>query len=380
MGSKRVMQSNDSLPDFLQEKNKNKHFGGTNENLPEEILFDIFSRLPAKSVGKFRCLSKSWHTQLSTTQFIKSHLSCKPQQKKFIFLTRCLQFVIMTLHNNITCSINSVMMVDSYTDLWGSCNGLVLLGTGAKVMFVFNPITLQQVYIPNSPLAPNKYEFVTVYGFGYDSNNDDYKIVRLSCKKGLDDEYVLLTFVDVYSLKRGVWNRVISSPNGHAHYHLPPGTFANNAIHWLIVNKESRSAIVAFDLANEVFYDVPCPTDVDVYNCSYDLVVLEGCLCVVMKYFNDPDFWIMKDYGSVESWTKFSFILSTFCEFKLLCFIGDEKEHVLVLIDGANLVVCNLKERAFKHMDTGKARFLDSVNFVESLVSPADLKVEVKIE
>ncbi|KAL3617103.1 hypothetical protein CASFOL_039497 [Castilleja foliolosa] len=32
------------------------------DDLPEDILINIFSRLPTKSVGKCRCVSRSWRT------------------------------------------------------------------------------------------------------------------------------------------------------------------------------------------------------------------------------------------------------------------------------------------------------------------------------
>ncbi|KAL3825865.1 hypothetical protein ACJIZ3_021894 [Penstemon smallii] len=334
MDSKRVMH-------------KNEHFGGTNET----------------SVGKFRCLSKSWRTLLSTTQFIKSHLSRKPQQK------------IHSYAQAFTCSFNPQMMVDRFTEMWGSCNGLVLLETGSLGMSVFNPTTLQQLYVPDSPLARNKNEFGTVYGFGYDSSSDEYKIVKLSCYKGPDDGYYLVTYVDVYSLERGVWNRVISSPNGHVHYNFLPGAFVNNAIHWLNVSKESgASTIAAFDLANEVFYDVCGPTDVKkelLYLC--DLVVLDGRLCIGEMLIENIVFWMMKEYDSVESWTTFSIRyenVNCFCEIKPLCLFGNEDEKLLVSSEAEDLAVCNLKERTCERMDTDGLEFVSGESLVESLVSP----------
>ncbi|KAK4486498.1 hypothetical protein RD792_009181 [Penstemon davidsonii] len=236
----------------------------------------------------------------------------------------------MTLHNkDITCSIK--IMFDGYTELWGSCNGLVLLVTDRVGMSVFNPTTLQRVYIPDSPLALDKNEFGTIYGFGYDSSSDDYKIVILSSYK--DEMYEIVKFVDVYSLKRGVWNRVISSPYGHAYYDLLPGAFVNNAIHWLNASEESGVAIAAFDLANEVFYDVCGPTDArkEVFE-AFDLVVLEGCLCMFTRFRATNVFWMLNEYGSVESWTKF--------------------------------------KKTCEHMDTDESEFDTGGTFVESLVSP----------
>ncbi|CAI9271491.1 unnamed protein product [Lactuca saligna] len=46
----------------------------TTENLPDEILLNIFVRLLAKQLAQMRSVSKSWSTLLSHPSFVKSHL------------------------------------------------------------------------------------------------------------------------------------------------------------------------------------------------------------------------------------------------------------------------------------------------------------------
>lgn len=41
--------------------------------LPMEALMEILARLPAKSVGRFRCVSRSWCAMLSSAYFIDFH-------------------------------------------------------------------------------------------------------------------------------------------------------------------------------------------------------------------------------------------------------------------------------------------------------------------
>lgn len=103
----------------------------------------------------------------------------------------------------------------------------------------------------------------SLHGFGYDSVNDDYKIVTLSYFD-TDNEHepdFVDTFIDIYSAKMGSWKRLSPSPYDHAVPCNDSGTFLNGALHLLgsscaYVND---SVISAFNLASEVFEELPPP-------------------------------------------------------------------------------------------------------------------------
>ncbi|KAL3840676.1 hypothetical protein ACJIZ3_025267 [Penstemon smallii] len=336
-------------------------------DLPQEILIEIFSRLPTKSVGKFKCLSKSWRGLLSTTQFIKLHLTRIAHEESLILISPSNSLHSITLPIKYDSISRSIELTNTWTKVVGSCNGLALLANDDDEVFVVNPITLQQVKIPDSPLTLEEEESLTTYGFGYDCSSDDYKIVALSYFDTYDTDCVD-TFVEVYSLKRGVWKRV--NNYGLDVPELPCGAFVNGAIHWVASTRESGNPLViaAFDLANETFYEIPSPiADDDSVLC--ELVVLGGCLCMVItEGSNVTCFWVMKNCGLVESWTKFSVDVDPQWNIdKPLCFIGDDE--VLLLTLNESLIVYNLKEKMVSAGIPG--RFADGGTFVESLVSPA---------
>ncbi|CAM0942681.1 unnamed protein product [Alopecurus aequalis] len=56
--------------------------------LPDDIVTEIFSYLPAKSVGRFSCASREWHATLSSASFVYLHLRLanKPGEVK-VFLS-----------------------------------------------------------------------------------------------------------------------------------------------------------------------------------------------------------------------------------------------------------------------------------------------------
>ncbi|KAL0414711.1 UNVERIFIED_CONTAM: F-box/kelch-repeat protein [Sesamum radiatum] len=322
-------------------------------DLPQEILIDIFSRLPLKSVGKCRCLAKLWRQQLSSPRFIKSHLTRKTHQ----------EYLILSTPFNTIYSISNIKDdtiwkklpgpgpgrgPGRWTEVVGSCHGLVLLVmvNADYEKFLVNPITLQQVKVPNWPLALNWWESVSMHGFGYDSSSDDYKVVTLSyCQR--------VTLVDVKS--------------------ICPGAFVNEAIHWLVPGREpgSPSVIAAFNLANEVFVEIPAPTGVDMLNIMLNkLVVRGGCLCLLYtREHGQTDVWTMEEYGLKESWTKFTIHDDIR---RPLGWLGDEEVVLLSKLEA--LLVYNRTNGTLRNMGVdGHIPVLDGCTFMESLVSPASI-------
>ncbi|MCD9642893.1 hypothetical protein HAX54_029936 [Datura stramonium] len=354
-------------------------------NLPQELLINIFCRLPAKSIGKLRCVSNTLNSLLSDKHFLKTHFTSSHLQEpeKLILLSNSISFHTITF-NNTDVFLNSINFQqtpgDQFVEVCGSCNGLVLILNEDDAKVVINPITLDFKKIPKSPFALDPIGSFSMHGFGYDSVNDEYKIVVIS-RYDHDNEYepdILDMFMDIYSLKIGSWRRIKSSPYDHAVPELASGVFVNGALHWLASKKPDYSSVIgAFVLSDEEFVEVPAPSSLDKDKFVFNkLVVLGGCLCMVDNpEGNRIDVWMMKEYGVEESWTKFCVDGLDFYDFlKPLCFIRDEEE-VVVNMDVEKLIVYNVKEEKSRDLEVdGIPDRFDSIGtFVESLVTPADL-------
>ncbi|KAK4425839.1 F-box protein [Sesamum alatum] len=342
------------------------------DDLPQEILINIFSRLPPKSVGKCRCLAKSYRDKLSTPHFIKSHLTSKPHQENLLLITP--SYSISTIKDDAIS--RKLELPGNWFEVMGSCDGLVLLIDKGFEKFLVNPITLQQFKVPISPLALDKNESLCLDGFGYDSSSDDYKIVTLTHYDTVNKPRPNDIFVDVYSVKRGVWKRIDNLPYDHPGVELSPGALVNGALHWLASRREPGHppVIAAFNLAYEVFDEIPAPSGIDLQNFNYNkLVALGDCLCIIHDNQGDGpiNVSIMKEYGFEESWTNFSINgdIEWFIA-KPLCWIGDEE--VVWVSAEYNLVVYNWTSGTLRDMvvDGGPAMAMDGGTFVESLVFP----------
>ncbi|KAH7856632.1 hypothetical protein Vadar_003727 [Vaccinium darrowii] len=133
----------------------------------------------------------------------------------------------------------------------------------------------------------------------YLMSNDDYKAVVFSGNElgasGVEIE------VQVYTLRTASWRRI----EGFCHYRLDnKGKYLNGALHWTACRESNFTAvIVSVDLMKETHGEILEPDYQDVtYRRRLD--VLNGCLCILCSYHDHGDVWVMKEYGTRESWTK----------------------------------------------------------------------------
>ncbi|KAI5675115.1 hypothetical protein M9H77_06065 [Catharanthus roseus] len=360
--------------------------------LPQEIITDILSRLPAKSIGQFRCVSRPWRSLLCDPEFLKTQLNRQSQshdiEEKLLLLSTSRSLFTLTFSGAAAASdgvlrkLNLPRCQDNWVNVVGSCNGLALVIDEEESKYLINPTTFQHLKLSNSPEALDPSISFSMHGFGYDSVNDDYKIVTLSYFD-TDNEHepdCADTFIDIYSSKMGSWKRLGPSPYDHAVPYNDSGKFLNGSLHWLASSRTNgyASVIAAFNLAHEVFDELPPPASLDKDKFVFNkLMVLGGCLYMVDDHFHDHvDVWVMKEYGVGESWTKFSINGIENDDPKPLCSFGDEK---LVVLDCAKLKVKNLKEetscRDMVIDGMMPVEFQDGVPFRESLVSPKFLTV-----
>ncbi|XP_050229499.1 F-box protein CPR1-like [Mercurialis annua] len=134
---------------------------------------------------------------------------------------------------------------------------------------------------------------------------------------------------------------------------LDSGVLVGSFLHWVAHPRDVVSAyhnfILAFDLRDETFRQVPQPRDTmdgkkEVLNMVSEL---GGCLCVS---YGNADIWIMKEYGIEDSWTKLLSI-SFPTPLKPLCY---SKEGDKVLFDydkGKELICYDLNNQTIDRID-----------------------------
>ncbi|XP_021742927.1 F-box/kelch-repeat protein At3g23880-like [Chenopodium quinoa] len=193
-------------------------------SLPDDIIFQqILSRLPVKPLIRFKSVSKSWLSSISTPQFAKSHQNFHTSQSsspQFLLFSGnpdshpLFSSVTFDQHGsveetlNFNCPYNGG---DKAINVMGCCNGLVCFHDQNYNFYICNPATQQCRYINVVDYPFNSTDNVISAGFGYVSSIDDYKIVCLTKKS---NGICLLRFNDLVNtnvhMRTGKWEKSLS--------------------------------------------------------------------------------------------------------------------------------------------------------------------------
>ncbi|KAM1456275.1 hypothetical protein ACFX13_005410 [Malus domestica] len=350
--------------------------------LPPEVIVDILSRLPVARLLRFRSIAKPWRSLIDSSYFVHLHLTQSAESKSHLSLILkrdsdlyCISFDSLNdaveLNHPLMCYSNRIRVL-------GSCNGLLCLCNVAEDIALWNPSTKKYRILPSLPSDRKRDSNMClcgarVYGLGYHAIQDDYKLVRISQFIGLDH----LSFhseVRVYSLRNNEWKRVEDMPYVLCNTRKM-GILVSGCVHWVVtrnleLDQAATESVIAFDVANETFREVPMPQNMD-RKCQIDVGCLGGCLCIVAKYEDkDVDVWTLKEYGVQESWSKLFTVAQTrrIKSVRPLVYSKNDRE-VLFEQDHESLVWFDLKSQKVKRVKVrGLPAMFEAVVCMESLV------------
>ncbi|KAM7270583.1 hypothetical protein ACFE04_029797 [Oxalis oulophora] len=266
-----------------------------------DLTDGILSKLPAKTLMRFKCVSKDWCSLIDDPQFIKIHAT-QVREDVSDYSIICTKDKALSLIGLISPSNPekhgySFQLGRRNAKLMGSCNGLVCLWLIRDTHIVLWNITTRKYnIIPGLPVS----RIMCLYGFGYDSSSDDYKIVRVTCKYANDRSCA--PEVDVFSLKTNAWRQ--STTRTSARFFTQSllnevGSYCNGALHWMT---SFRNRILTFGLTTEQCQEMALP---DYLPSSNYIGSLRGNLCfTVINFPASFDVWVMKVYGVKESLSK----------------------------------------------------------------------------
>ncbi|KAM7529938.1 hypothetical protein LguiB_033348 [Lonicera macranthoides] len=303
--------------------NKSKHNFLIME-LPEPIVLDILSRLPAKSIFRCKCVCKTWLTLFSLPYFSNLHLSNSPIE--FLLRGSCPKTLLLTQLDEspiTTCDdkfrIGRKFMIDlkmhdnqtNQIKVCSSLDGLICFCENkTNSYYVYNPLTGQNVVVPQCGIKGSR---SLGCWLGISGKSNEYKLLK----------FVSNTSVDAFILTLGTnsWRSIALTPR-YINLNSSYAPFVNGALHWVNATRGygrigcDSEVIFLFDFEEEKFGQVPAPDDY--YSgvgedCDFGkryfangLGVLGGCLslCYSLHFKGVYELWVMNEYGIKESWTK----------------------------------------------------------------------------
>ncbi|KAF7145374.1 hypothetical protein RHSIM_Rhsim04G0211000 [Rhododendron simsii] len=226
-------------------------------------------------------------------------------------------------------------------EIWGSFNGVLLVDIDGELC-LWNPSIrmYQKISRPKFTLCS------IMYALGYDSINDDFKVVAAV----LPTSDVPCT-VRVFSSKLSSWKS--TGDFGYSCRLYGRGSVLNGTPHWFARGSTDIEAryfrIACFDVMEEKFKEVPTPICEGESN-FFKVGVLDGCLCAVDSRLERESFF-------------------EYCA--LLCFTKDGEFALrLKLGESVKLAIYNPKRKTYKRIGMPQNwKGFDADLYVESLVS-----------
>ncbi|CAK8532267.1 unnamed protein product [Lathyrus sativus] len=313
-------------------------------HVPNDLTMSIISKLPLKSLVRFRCIQKSWSLLFENPHFMNMYRVNFASNNNFSYdddSCVTLEFKLSyygfrgTLFSRYGEKFENKVKLD-WPPLFQEDNRCVnILGsfvdeticiyTGILVpkTAFWNLSTKELKVLPPSPIEsqPSHYKFVfSLMGFGYDLVRDDYKVIQNATewiRCSIEDTESNESIWELYSLKTNSWRKLdVNIPLGSVT--LGATVHTSGVCHWWDKNED---CLVSFDLGCEVFYKTPLPLHVD-GNFYYEpkdkrFMALNGSISFITTYAaNDGSttstfhISILGEYGVKESWTKLFIIES----------------------------------------------------------------------
>ncbi|CAH9131055.1 unnamed protein product [Cuscuta epithymum] len=284
-------------------------------DLPMDIIIEILSRLPVKSLMRFKCISKSFCSLICNDPYLKmNHLNHAYRRMATLWF----DFKTKTLYS---CSISNLLPNESFRqdvvkldvpdkleglcDIYRSCNGLFCVRNIGGSVFLWNPLTQELKKLPDCPtdvdVSTEPVFFKTVaYGLAYDPVSDDYTVLKMVCFNDIQNNFGSELYL--CSVKTS-WRRIEGFPC--VDFDWSALNFFNGAFHWIARKVSGRGprVLVSLNLTTEKYSVFALPQQSTHWR-SPSLAVLNGNLALGFFCHGNYTVLVMEEYGNIESLAK----------------------------------------------------------------------------
>ncbi|KAI3831869.1 hypothetical protein MKX03_022241 [Papaver bracteatum] len=256
-----------------------------------DLLSEILSYLPVKSLMVFKSVSKQWLSLISNPHFAISHLNRRPILKIHgLFFEKCsnpqleyvYDFLLLdgsrieeeeVINNSSSTSVGGGYalfktlnfcnyqpgyngpVIENGVRITQSCNGLLCCTRETEITnenyqphiytthtYIYNPTTRQYRILPPSPFRDVVrddccYKVCSI-SLAFDPiQSPDYQVVciwkdisKLWCLEAVDGEFHNYYYIEIYSSKTNSWKKLVSSSVNP--FYALPNSFTKSGVYW----------------------------------------------------------------------------------------------------------------------------------------------------
>ncbi|XP_031112042.1 F-box/kelch-repeat protein At3g23880-like [Ipomoea triloba] len=190
----------------------------------------------------------------------------------------------------------SVSIPEGGFEFLGSCNGLFCFRAKPHQIIIWNPSSNG-----NLKTIPDVWQLgcLSIFGFGYDERNDDYKVVYAYNADNSDENVVLVS-----SFKNGTWKRIERElSSGFVNPII--AVFVSGCLNWCnnnLADSDWNWNLISFNLTTETSKAMALPSHE--HGSATCISESRGFLFAGFHHKSQMEVWMMNEYGVEESWTK----------------------------------------------------------------------------
>jgi len=265
---------------------RKQHVSGDNsvfDQISVDLIVNIMSKLPVKSIAQCRCVSKLWSSIIRRPNYNMLFPAKSPAAPRFLFIVANglygPNFFISSSpqpqypdkHSSLEATLHISSIATDYCQICPPVNGLVcryMYGKDFIYVVVSNPITGENVTTPK--VTTKGYPSKEKIYFGYDPVEEQFKVLFMTwLLSSGSHEYQVLTL----GTRNLSWRRIQCST---LHYpHEDDGICINGILYYQAIIGQKRS-IVCFDVWSEKFSFV----NIDQYLATK---ILEPLILIIYK-------------------------------------------------------------------------------------------------
>ncbi|KAI8557018.1 hypothetical protein RHMOL_Rhmol05G0301400 [Rhododendron molle] len=299
-----------------------------------EITIEILSRLPVKSLLRFKSVCKTWYDLIKTPDFISKHLLNHSTLNHTPLLvtssirgTKNHEMSLLFNDGLNNGSINLGFPLINCFSIAGICNGLVCvrLSPLGYRLILCNPSTRQFREIPGAERNWEEENMQHVehvsFGFGFHSSANDYKLIRIVLYSTPSRENNIRA--DLYVMSTNTWTAIdvkllffFGEMNEYGGYDTisqiegsSTSALLNGVFYWPALVFPSLPTdpvvVMSFDMGNEVFRRITTPVVLGGtwYGANLQCMELNDKLDLVVSPPKERGFdvWVLNEMES--SWT-----------------------------------------------------------------------------